>query len=231
MNDVLVALTRESGRNEPLRRWVDSRARVVEVPLTFTRYRSVDDVANDVRTSRHFGQFHALVATSSRVEPYVDIAAESLIAGSMSYSVGARTTAMLENHGLSVSYQSTGTSVEVAPRIEQGPVLILGAVNGRHELVDLLRSRHLESHFVRCYETRPVVLDEEAVGTLRNANVVFIGAPSAWRVAREVIARDAWVLVPGRTTLNVVRSTHQRSLVGWGGDFERAWRVVIDSDA
>lgn len=228
---MLVALTRESGRNEQLRRWVGSRARVVEVPLTFTCYRPVDDVANDVRASRHFGRFHALVATSSRVEPYVDVATESLIKGAMAYSVGARTTAMLEDHGLSVAYQSTGTSVEVAPRIDRGPVLVLGAVNGRDELVDLLQSRHLDSRLVRCYETKPVVLDEEAMDSLRNANVVFIGAPSAWRVAREVVARDAWVLVPGTTTLNDVRSTHERSLVGWGEDFERAWRVVIDSDA
>ncbi|HEY5120293.1 MAG TPA: hypothetical protein VII84_01835, partial [Acidimicrobiales bacterium] len=60
-------------------------------------------------------------------------------------------------------------------------------------------------------------------------DVVFIGAPSAWRVARALVSSHVWVLVPGRTTLDVVKEDHERVLVGWGQEFESAWETVTAS--
>jgi precorrin-2 methylase len=81
---------------------------------------------------------------------------------------------------------------------------------------------------VECYETTSVELGEEAFEQLRRADVVFIGAPSAWRVARAIVTDGAWVLVPGVTTLAAVRADHERVLLGWGEDFTPAWVVITD---
>ncbi len=227
---MLVALTREVGRNEELRRWVGSRAPVCEIPLTSTHYRAPEDVASDIDALSGFGRFASFAVTSVRVGRYVGVATPALMPGADFFSVGTRTTAMLRDLGFAVAYESEGTSLDLARHIIHGPVLILGAVNGRDELVTSLRRSELETHLVECYETVPAALDEAAIGQLGHADVVFIGAPSAWRVARDLIKPDAWVLVPGATTLHDVRATHERVLVGWGGDFESAWRRVVDSE-
>lgn len=227
--DVLVALTREIGRNEELRRWVGSRAQVREIPLTSTHYRSRDNVAEEVAHASSSGGFRSLVVTSARVDRYVDVVTAALLPGALVYSVGAATTAMLRSHGLEVAYESPGTSLDLAPHVARGPVLVLGAVNGRDDVTRSLQSRALEYHLVECYETVPTVLDENAKADLGRADAVFIGAPSTWRAARELIASDAWVLVPGSTTLDEVRTTHDRVVLGWGPDFESAWRRVLDS--
>jgi hypothetical protein len=51
--------------------------------------------------------------------------------------------------------------------------------------------------------------------TLANADVVFIGAPSAWEVAKDYVSRGAWVVVPGSTTGDAVRASHDQVLEGW----------------
>ncbi len=50
---------------------------------------------------------------------------------------------------------------------------------------------------------------------LRAAQVVFIGAPSAWRAARDFVDEGAWVVVPGRRTAEVVVQDHARVIEGW----------------
>ncbi len=61
-------------------------------------------------------------------------------------------------------------------------------------------------------------LDPAEIESLRDADVVFIGAPSAWAVAREFVRTAAWVVVPGASTGAVVRDDHPRVLEGWGPD-------------
>jgi hypothetical protein len=53
---------------------------------------------------------------------------------------------------------------------------------------------------------------------VRDADVVFIGAPSAWSVARELVADATWVVVPGSSTAADVRRDHDRVIEGWGAD-------------
>ncbi|MBW4029385.1 MAG: hypothetical protein HIU57_01745 [Acidobacteria bacterium] len=226
---MLVALTRESGRNEELRQWVGSRADVVEIALTTTSYRASEDVDAEVRASGHFGRFRTLVVTSARAERYLGVAREALDAHHVVASVGAATTRSLDAAGLRVSYESTGGATELAASISEGPVLLLGAVGGREELTTVLTSRDLDCVEVACYATRGLTLDDTARDGLRRADVVFIGAPSAWRVAREVVDVDAWVLVPGATTLQEVRADHERVAVGWGEAFPAAWDLIEQS--
>jgi len=69
---------------------------------------------------------------------------------------------------------------------------------------------------VACYETSPLVLHASDEQTLRDGDVVFIGAPSAWSVAQGLVRGDALVVVPGATTGEIVRQSHDRVLEGWG---------------
>lgn len=223
---MLVALTREGGHNEELRQWVGARADVVEVPLTATSYRASEDVDADVRASGHFGRFRTLVVTSARAARYVGVARRALDEPHVVASVGGATTRSLEVAGLRVDVESTGGAKDLASSIIDGPVLLLGAVGGRDELITALRSRGLASVVVPCYSTRALTLGGEARDHLRRADVVFIGAPSAWRAAREFVDPHAWVLVPGETTFEEVRRDHERVVVGWGDAFAPAWELI-----
>ena len=51
--------------------------------------------------------------------------------------------------------------------------------------------------------------------TLAGADVLFIGAPSAWDVAKAYVSKNAWVVVPGPSTGDAVRASHDRVLEGW----------------
>ncbi|HEY5302605.1 MAG TPA: uroporphyrinogen-III synthase [Acidimicrobiales bacterium] len=226
---MLVALTRERGHNAGLLRLVADRATVVEIPLTTTRFRPLEDVSKEIHSSVHFGSFLSLVASSSRVARYLDVARDSMATGFHVFSTGVATSAVLAEHALVVTHQSSDSALQLADVISEGPVLLLGAVNGRDELPDELVRCHLDPVVIECYETIPADLDDESVDLLRRADVVFIGAPSAWRTAQHLVSADAWVLVPGTTTLDAVRATHERVLVGWGRAFEAAWAHVEES--
>lgn len=226
---MLVALTRERGHNVELLRLVADRATVVEIPLTTTRFRPLEDVSSEIHSSSHYGSFRSLVASSSRVACYLDVARDAMATGFQVFSTGVATSEVLAGHGLQVTHQSPDTALQLADVISEGPVLLLGAINGRDELPDELARRHLVPVAIECYETLPAVLDDESVDLFRRADVVFIGAPSAWRSGQHLVSPDAWVLVPGTTTLEVVRATHERTLVGWGRAFQSAWAHVEQS--
>jgi uroporphyrinogen-III synthase len=228
---VLVALTRERGHNEELRHVVAEVAEVAELPLTTTVFRPLDDVAAQINALKHFGDFRSLVVTSARCARYVALVTDALVDGHDVFSVGPSTTAALESAGLSVTGESSTTALDLADVITRSPVVLLAATGGRRELCEELARRHLQPHVVECYSTVDVVLDEGGQELLGRADVVFIGAPSAWRVARRFVSAHAWVLVPGATTLDEVREDHERVLVGWGEDFAHAWRVVVSPDA
>jgi uroporphyrinogen-III synthase len=225
----LVALTRERGHNEELRHLIGARADVLELPLTATHFRSLHEVDDEIHSLTHFGHFRSLVVTSARCDRYVAFARDALFEVHEVFSVGAATTATLERSGLAVTHESSGTALDLADLISEGPVLLLGAAGGRVELSEVLARRFLHPRLVECYSTVDVTLDEGEKEQLRNADVVFIGAPSAWRVARALVSPHVWVLVPGSTTLDVVKEGHERVLVGWGEDFERAWVALTSS--
>lgn len=226
---MLVALTREFGRNGELRQWVGSRADVVEVPLTVTHYRPRRDVDAEIHASVYAGNFRSLVVTSARAQNYLDLAINALEAEHDVFSVGRVTTRSLERVGLHVVSESSGAAVELVASITRGPVLLLGAVGGRDELLTVLMRRDVDGVHVGCYETRRAELSDAAREQLRRADVVFIGAPSAWRAARELVAPNAWVLVPGDTTLAEVRVGHARVVRGWGDEFTSAWARITSA--
>lgn len=219
-------LTREQGRNEELIAWLPEGAETFEVPLTETSYIDPEIVERELRDAAS-AAFATLVVTSSRSARYVQMALTHCTGDVEIFSVGPSTTRSLCDLGVNVCAQSTGGALDLARQIRFGPVMMLGATSMRTELADELRSRSVEVAVVRCYETRPLVLDLEARAILARADVVVIGAPSAWNVAREHVAESAWVVVPGLSTARSVQAGHPRVLVGWGP----AWRqrlAVLD---
>jgi len=94
--------------------------------------------------------------------------------------------------------------------------LLLGAAAMHEELATSLTERGVVVEKLACYETIPAVLTPGEEIELREADVVFIGAPSAWLVASIYLDPRTWVIVPGWTTASVVTRHHERVLVGWG---------------
>jgi uroporphyrinogen-III synthase len=83
------------------------------------------------------------------------------------------------------------------------------------ELTHVLQERGVVVAHVACYETLSVEPTSAQRETLANADVVFIGAPSAWAVAKDFVSPSAWVIVPGTTTGEVVRASHEQVFEGW----------------
>ncbi len=227
---MLVALTRERGHNEELRQLIGDRADVIELPLTATHFRPWRDVDRDLRSLGPYGEFRSLVVTSARCERYLAITRDACISRPDVFCVGPATSAVLARLGLTVTRESSTTARDLAEFITEDPILMLAAAGGRLDLSQALTDRLRHPYRVECYSTVSVDLHEREKEQLRQAHVVFIGAPSAWRVARTIVEDRAWILVPGATTLAVVRSDHQRVLVGWGEDFVDAWREVVSND-
>lgn len=210
-----VVLTREAGHNEHLRAFVPDDAEVLEVPLTTTRYFSVDEVDRSLKATRDYGRFASLVVTSPRSKDYLGIVKAALEPGADVFSVGRATTRALVHEGITVTAESEGSAADLGDVVRRSPVLLLGAGVIRDELPTALHKHGLRIEHVACYETRPVELDDEAKAALRAAQVVFIGAPSAWHVAQAFIAPSSWVVVPGVTTGAEVHATHERVIEGW----------------
>ncbi|HXC19645.1 MAG TPA: uroporphyrinogen-III synthase [Acidimicrobiales bacterium] len=215
---VNVVVTREVGKNESLTSWLPPESTVVEVPLTTTRYFDLDAVRAALDSSPSNGRFRSLVVTSERSADYLATALRASATDVEVFSVGPTTTTAFITRNLDVHAQAEGPSVSLAPRITRGPVLLLGAASMREELGAALREKGLAVELISCYETVGRKLDPAEIESLRDADVVFIGAPSAWAVAREFVRTAAWVVVPGASTGAVVRDDHPRVLEGWGPD-------------
>jgi uroporphyrinogen-III synthase len=207
---VKIVLTREAGWYAPVGNVYPDDAVVSHVPLTSTNYREIDDVELDIRSLANYGAYRALVITSARSVNYVSAARDALASDAGVFSVGPATTRMLAHHGVTVSGEADATALDLDDQIPEGPVLIIGAAVMREELRDALEARGVTVAHVACYETRPAELSEAAIELLRDADVVEIGAPSAWSVAREHVSPEALVVVPGETTAEVVRRDHER---------------------
>ncbi len=210
-----VVVTRERGHNHELVSWVPDHASISEVPLTSTRYFDSQEVHDNLVASSHFGHFRALVVTSARSALYVAVAREALAPGGAVLSVGTATARALENEDVDVDVVGDTGVVDLDAQIADGPVLLLGAAAMREELLESLTQRGVVVEKLACYETIPVVLAPEEEIELREADVVFIGAPSAWLVAMTYVDPRTWVVVPGSTTARVVARHHERVLVGW----------------
>lgn len=220
-----VVLTREAGFNDVARAWLASDVVVDEVPLTTTAFVQDAHIEANVAAlaDRHI---RYLVVTSARAARGAQIAHRELSAEVL--SVGAATSEALTALGLVVSSEGE-SAVDLARRIEAGPVLSLGARDTRPELADELAARGIETFHVACYETRAVALTHEQGEALRLADVILIGAPSAWEVAHAYVRTQTWVVVPGATTREAVRASHERVLEGWGPDLsERLADLAVE---
>ena len=211
-----VVVTREVGYNDALTSWLPEGVKVVEVPLTTTRFYDGQEVLATLRASEHYGTFRALVVTSARSALYVALAREGLREGGTVLSVGSATAKALENEDVEVDVVGESGAADLAPTITEGPVLLLGAVRMREELMSALTKRGVDVTTLACYETLPAVLTSDDESSIRDADVIFVGAPSAWNVAKTLVSDAAWVVVPGATTGDVVRDSHQRVIEGWG---------------
>ena len=209
-----VVLTRERGKNDSLREWLPAGASVSEVPLTTTRYLDRDDVRAALDQVASV-PWRSLVLTSERSADYVDLALRVSPDAAL-FVVGPTTKRALIERGLRVDGEGEGGAESLAPLISRGPVLMLGASSTREELGAALRANGLDVEVVACYETLERTLTLSDAATLRGADVVFIGAPSAWRVACDAVASDAWVVVPGATSAAAVLADHPRVIEGWG---------------
>ena len=213
-----VVVTRERGHNDVLTRWLPEGASVSEVPLTETHFLDNDQVLEALRASASYGRYRVLVVTSARSALYVGLARTALGAGGTVHTVGTATARALENEDIDVDVVGMAGSTDLAQDIVEGPVLILGAAGMRDELAVALAERSVEVTKLTCYETVPAELSDADEALLRAADVVFIGAPSAWKNAEAYVLDRTWVVVPGATTADEVRRTHERVVEGWGPD-------------
>jgi uroporphyrinogen-III synthase len=222
-----VVLTREAGHNDVQRAWLPDDAVVLEVPLTTTRFFSPEEVARKLESCEHRGSFTALVVTSARAADYVAGARRALASGAQIVVVGPATARALADRGIEVSAEASSRAIEIAELIERGPVLQLGASEIRDELGFELSARGVATERVSCYETVALEPDAAAQAKLANADVVLIGAPSAWNVARAHIGPQTWVVVPGATTGVVVRAHHDLVIEGWGPQLRATLSTLI----
>ncbi len=213
---VRVVVTREAGKNESLKAWLPTGATVEEVPLTTTTYFDDDDVRAALGGSSLSGRYRSLVVTSERGARYVELALRAAAPDVEVFSVGPTTSETLTSNGVHVRAQGEGTAGTLVRHIARGPVVLLGAKTMRDELATALRAKGLEVEMIACYETVGLSLTSSDAQTVRDADVLFIGAPSAWEVARDVVTDDTWVVVPGASTGAAVRADHDRVIEGWG---------------
>jgi uroporphyrinogen-III synthase len=211
-----VVLTREAGWNGVIRGWLPPGMIVEEVPLTTTTYVEPEDVRAAIENFDAVETFRTIVVTSERSARYVDIALAASATDVEVCCVGTASAEALRVRGVTVDVTGEGTAEDLARQISHGPVLLLGAKAQQGELRSSLLAKGLEMLPVACYETIPLNLDKTDVTKVRAARVLFIGAPSAWRVARDFVNPDTWVVVPGATTAAAVVRDHARVIEGWG---------------
>jgi uroporphyrinogen-III synthase len=200
---IRVALTREEGSNDGLRGYLDESWDVVEVPATRTSYLSDEAFDASLRSLRLVTSSPWLVATSARGASYVTRAAHALGVKARVACVGEQTARAVEDHGVHVEVVGESGAAALAPYLD-GEVVIVGALERRGDLTQSLQARDVEVHEVTCYETLARELSPSEQLALGASDVVFVGAPSAWRVLRPWVSHDAAVVVPGATTANEV---------------------------
>ncbi len=210
-----VVVTREAGRGDAVRSWLPDGAEVVDVPLTETRYEEPAALERAARALPHAGAYAVLAVTSARGAQAALVVRPIAAPDSVVASIGPATSAALRAGGLEVTVQGSGGAADLADAIEFGPVLVVAARGAREELIEQLSQRHLEVAHLTCYETRPREPDARGAEALSRADVIFIGAPSTWTVARGYVSESAWVVVPGATTARAVAADHVRVLEGW----------------
>lgn len=223
-----VVLTREAGKNDELLTWTTGED-VHEVPLTATTYFPFDAVQTELETLLADHEATSLLITSPRAVAYVQgLNAEPRIIEFA--SVGPQTTAALAAVGINATLVGTGPAAELANLLRGPSVVRVGATSMRQEIRAALAARDVMLIDVACYETTPRELDDDEREVVRCADVVFVGAPSAWQQVTATVSPATWILVPGETTRAVVAKTHHRVLVAWGENWRDLLRAGQESE-
>jgi len=219
-----VVLTREKDRNDSLRAYLPLGVEVIEVPATRTEFRDPGAFEEALRELTLGAPAPWLVVTSARGARYAQLAQEILGAHGRVASVGMATTRELRSLGVAVAISGDADAAALASYLD-GTVVTIGALETRGELEARLNERGVAVHQVACYETRACELSTIQQRTLGDADVVFVGAPSAWRVIRAFVNDRALLVVPGATTAHDV-GTQYEVMVGWDDTLPtrlRAW--------
>jgi len=223
---IQVVLTREGGRNALLQAWVPNGAAVSDVPLTTTVWSTPTEVTDQLAALASPERYATLVVTSARVDKYLELVRPVLGDPVVTGAVGSASAAVLASHGFTVNLRSNEGAAALAPSIDRGPVLLLGALEMLSELPTALRNRGLRVDLVHCYVTVAKSLTASERATLSAADVLFIGAPSAWAVVAPFVNPATLVVVPGRLTAEAVQASHQRVHVGWDDAVREVLRSV-----
>jgi uroporphyrinogen-III synthase len=211
---VRIALTREHGFNASLYELVPANATVVEVPLTRTVTLTVDAAA--------LAEPDVIVVSSVRA---CDVALEIITRwpSATVRAVGPKTAAALSDRGVTAAVCD---GVREAVRVHvPAHVAVIGARTSTLDDVapeDIPLGVFIDT--IAAYDTVALELDDAATAQLHDCDVVFIGAPSAWHVAREWVRESALVIVPGSTTAEAVSRDHARLVVGWDDRAREALR-------
>jgi len=211
---VRVVLTREAGMNDSLRWLLPPESQVVEVPLTHTKYLGDESILEQVQSVVGMKTVAITSARSVRAlsGPLRDFSHLPI------YCVGEATAKSLRESGIEPAWVGTNGAAELANEIPSGPVLFVGAKENREELAEALARRTIELHSVSSYETLPVELTEGEIVEIGSADVLFIGAPSAWSVAEQFVGEKTVIVAKGETTAQVVKVSHPETIVGWGSE-------------
>lgn len=204
----LAVLTRESGWNEGLRRFVPPGVEAVDVPATDTLYVPDPDVRLELQRRGDPARYRWLIVTSARAQRAVAAVEDLLSPVVRTAVVGEATAAALRDVGRDPDVVGTAGADALAAAIDAGPALFLGAAEPRSELADALGRRAVALDQVAVYQTRPRTLSGDERAQLSRADVVFVAAPSAWVAVRECVNGSALLVVPGETTAREVGDTH-----------------------
>lgn len=208
-----VALTREPPFNDELRDALSSTVRITEIPLTRTVYCSHTIIVDELASHPRRDTFATLAITSARAAQYLECALAFAADDAVVAVLGRATmNAVLAAGAVSadrvVALAQEENAAALGALIERGPVLALSANNPRPELRTAVLAKGLVFDEVVCYSTQSVELTKSERRGLRRAQVVVIGAPSAWNVARHEVSPHAVVVTWGETTASAVRADH-----------------------
>lgn len=208
-----VVLTREATRNRELATALANDARIVEVPLTTTEFRTTEEITRELNSLSHQGQYQTVAVTSARAARFVPVALLFASPDARVAVVGRATReAVLAVDGIDaqrvVDVPASPDSASLAKTIERGPVLFLRAQRVGTDLADVLAAKNMELDSIVCYQTLERHLNFSDRRRLRRAEIVVISAPSAWAVARRYVRTETLIVVSGDTTADAVLVDH-----------------------
>lgn len=213
--------------NDALRAYLPEHVNVVEVPATTTNYRDLGAFGDALRAVRVSMTPTWLVLTSARAATYAAHAVTVLGDDVRVACVGAATARAVRDEGVRVELEGESGSRELAELLD-GVVLAVGAVEPLGELESRLDERSITHVSVPCYETVARELSPSEQLALASAHVVFVGAPSAWRVVAPWLVESALVVVPGARTGAQVDARFE-VMEGWNDQLARRLRAWISA--